>query len=203
MSSVSIKNNTANNVAFEARVLTLQGQHVTVRASLLAGVTTTVALPNGVTPEMLASAPEVQAEQAKASPNWSVMSVSADVVGGLSDYETLRVIQSTPASATLLLGCVGRNSKLTKLRVVSAGPSGAGESYTISDILVNGDSVSLPAAQRAAIPASTAHFIDFSTILSGIWTALNEGDVVSVVTTYVAGAGTLGAVIIEVTASKG
>lgn len=202
MSTVSIKNNTSNNIAFEARVLTLQGQHSTVRASLLAGSTTDVPLPNGITPEMLAESPEVKSEQSKASPNWSIVGVSSDAVGGLSDYETLRRFQPGPASATISLGCVGRNSKLTKIRVSSTGPSGAGESYTVTDLLVNGVSVSLPVAQQCVLPQNTLAYTDVSSTLSGSWTQVKEGDFISAVISYVAGAATLAEMSVEVTASK-
>lgn len=202
MSTVSIKNNTSSNIAFEARVLTLQGQHATVRASLLAGSTTAVALPNGVTPEMLGESPEVKAEQSKATPNWSIVGVSSDVVGGLSDYETLRRFQSAAASATISLGCVGRNSKLTKVRVSGITASGAGESYTVSDLLVNGVSVGLPVAQQCVLPENTSAFTDVSVGLSGSWTQVNEGDFISAVVTYVAGAASLTEMAVEVIASK-
>lgn len=202
MSTVYVKNNTSNNVAFEARILTLQGQHSTVRASLLAGSTTAVPLPNGITPEMLAESPEVKAEQGKATPNWSVVGVSSDAVGGLSDYETLRRFQPGPGSVTISLGCVGRNSKLTKIRVASTGPSGVGESFTVSDLLVNGVSVMLPLAQQCTLPENTAAFTDASSVLSGSWTQVAEGDFVSAVVTYVAGAATLAEMVVEVTASK-
>ena len=199
MSTVSIKNNTSNNIAFEARILTMQGQHVTVRASLLAGSTTPVALPIGVTSEMLAASPEVQAEQAKPSPNWSIVAVSsADAVGGLSDYDVFRVVQAAPASATIPLGCANRDMKLTALRLASPGPSGAGESYTISQLLVNGVNV-LPVPEQCVLPA--AH-LAFSPVKQAINLQVKEGDFLSAVTTYVAGAGTLTAMSVEVVGSK-
>ena len=201
MSYVLIKNNTSNNIAFEARVLTLQGQHATVRASLPAGVTTNVALPNGVTPEMLGQAPEVVAEQAKSSPNWTVMGVSATGVGGLSDYETFREVQAAAASATLLLGCAGRNMRLTKLRLCSTGPSAAGETYTITELLVNGVNV-LPVAYQLVLPENTAAYTDvYMDLPAAAWAQINEGDFVAV-TTVLAGAATLAAMSVEVIGSK-
>lgn len=200
MSTVSIKNNTSNNIAFEARILTMQGQHVTVRASLPATLTTVVPLPNGVTAEMLAEAPEVKAEQAKPAPNWSVVSVDSKGVQGLSDYEVFRSVAAA-ASATLALGCAQRNMKLAKLRVSGVTASGAGESFTVSDIKINGVS-KLPVAQQVALPQNTAAYTDVSGSLSGSWTEIKEGDFVEAVVTYVAGAATLTTMAVEVVGLK-
>jgi len=199
--TVSIKNNTSNNIAFEATVMVMQGQHLTVRATLPATATTVVTLPNGVTAEMLAASAQVQAEQAKSSPNWSIVSVSSGgVVGGLSDYEVFRAQQAAAASATLQLGCAQRNMKLTKLRVCSTGPSAVGETYTITELHVNGVNV-LPVAQQLVLPASQLAYVDFSQVLSGAWTAINEGDFLEVVT-VLAGGATLTAMTVEVVGSK-
>lgn len=199
---ILIKNNTSNNIAFEARVLSMQGQHVTVRASLLAGVTTSVDLPSGITSAMLASSPEVIAEQTKASPNWSIVSQTSESANDLSDYDVFRFIPAAVASSSYQMGVANRDIKLSRIRIVGLTVTGVAETYEVTDILVNGVGLSIAAGQRCLLPASQAANKVVTKAVSGSWTVIKAGSLIGVTTTYAAGAGTLTGVIIELIGSK-
>jgi hypothetical protein len=210
---VNFANVTGQNIAFEAQILTMQGGHVTVRASLPAGKTTAVELPSGVTYEMLATCPQVLAELNRASPRYTVAPVlgTTPLPAGLSDYDVIRRTQTTAASVAapgFILGLTFRPGSLGRLRMVNQGATIVGETYTIDDILVNGVSLAVPAPSKPTIVASKAARgvvdVDLKALLGAAKILVADNAQIALVTTYTnPGAGTLAAVHFELQASKG
>lgn len=203
MATVAIHNNVSSNIAFEARILTLQGQHLTVRASLIGGRTTNVPLPQGVTIEMLAESPEVKAEAQKASPNYTIVgNADLSVVGGLADYEILRAQQSPPVDATIQLGSVQRAGKLTRVRFIAPVPTAAGESYAITEILKNGTNIK-PVTLTLVHPASRAAYVETDIDVSHSNLVFADGDFIAITVDYTAGGGsTLTSIVTELRFSQ-
>jgi hypothetical protein len=182
---VSVKNNTSYPLSFEATIAPK-----VVRASIAAGATASVPLPIGVTAEDLATSPEVKAENAKVSPNFSVTSPpQTGLVGNLTDVEILRASQAvaaTVAAPGLQLGMVNRGGQLYKLRVISPVASAAGESWVITQLRKNGTNV---LAANLTLAASTAARTVVEVDLTSLGLTAADGDVFDCLVTYTAGGG--------------
>lgn len=200
---VAITNHQVQNFAFEATVLTLQGQHVTIRASLPGGVTTEVTLPEGVTLDMLANTSAVAAELSKAAPRYSIAAVSNPNANNLSDFDAYQVVQVGPAAniALTTLGVVRRAGKLTRLRVTAKVGAVAAETLDIDQIKVNGVAVTIPAPLLLTGPTADFEVVEFdlNALLGPI--LVPDGAYLELAATHAGGPG-LSGVVVELIVSR-
>jgi hypothetical protein len=191
MASVRLTNLTSRNYSFEATVLSLQGQHLTVRKTIPLGSFTDLVLPAGVTFEMLATVPVVKNELAKASPSYSIAPLAdekAPIFGG-GDKLTLASLGAAASVALTTVGVAAKPGKLARIRVSWRGALVLGESIDIDDLKVGGVSVVIPAPLLVTGPlAAYGHFdIDVDKVVGPV--AVPDGALVEVGYTYAGGPG--------------
>jgi len=191
MASVRLTNHTSRNYSFEATVLSLQGQHLTVRTTIPLGSFTDLVLPPGVTLEMLAAVPAVKSELAKTSPAYSITPVAdalAPIFGG-GDKLTLATLGAAGSVAATVVGAAAKPGKLARIRVSWKGAFVPGESIDIDDLRVGGVAVTIPAPLLVTGPlAAYGHLdIDVDKVIGPV--AVADGALIEVGYTYAGGPG--------------
>ncbi len=191
MAKARLTNLTNNNFSFEATVLSLQGQHLTVRQVIPAGGSVDVELPAGVTLDMLAAVPSVKNELALPSPRYSIAALADDKAAAFAaGGESLKLAVSGVAGSVVpvVIGTASKAGKLVRIRVIWKGAPDVGESIDVDQLSINGVAVVFNSPILVEGPLPGYSYMDFDAQAIGP-VVFGDGAIFELGYTYAGGPG--------------